>query len=402
VKKSLLKLSFLFPFFQIFLLCSLAFGQAKEMLSKNGFQVLQEKDGRVWVKGKSPVLKGQSLVFVRVIPALDEFEVIAEGQVEKIFENQFILQINLDSMEKFPAKNDYALLLGDPKSFTAIPDKVPPKNPELTVDRPEDPEPGYIEFAYLDNRGNMLSDSPNQANRYKQFNKYTFKGFHFEWFMDFASNYGLSFDSLSGTIPVEDYYRNQLPSDQTQFKFRILYRTKKRPLEKWRNTFFFENLAEEFKTTNDDEYVLPSKSSGMGLGWNFSYEPGQMLLTSAKTKFQFNKVTFGLTYYPVFKATDGLVSRGTAGAGSSRLQYSLAVTEMFYLPFVPWVKRYFVTLGYEVTDSTLAFTGKTISEAGGVYTIPEGQTYGEKSSAVTILIGVQFEDMIGKIFKPRN
>lgn len=371
-------------------------------LSKGGFPIASEKDHSYFIQPSMPLSKDSHFLIVRVKDDKDDFEVIANGTIESAENQGYWLAIESKDLKKLPVKGDFAVLLGAPKVFDIKPQLKPTINFNLSNAPPEDLERGYLQLGYTFYEGSLSANSSTRANSYKNISQYRFQGFELDWFLDFLPNYGITIKSFGGSVPVRSYYLNDIPSSYSRLNMRLNYRTKVSK-NKLRWTFFVDSLYEDFNTSNPDEYLLSSKETSLGAGATLAYEPRYFLLPyQKKSEFVFQRFFVSAVYYPKVQVQDSIVSRGSDSVGSSRWDLGVGATFLFNLSWVPWVKRYYLEAGYNVSETSLKFSGPTQSESGGIYTVPQGGTGSEKDQYWYIQIGVRYEDFIGHLFKPRN
>lgn len=370
-------------------------------LSKGGFPILSEKDKSYFVQSSVPLSKDSRFIIVRIKEDKSDFEVIANAKVQSLEKQGLWLVIADQDLKKLPMQGDFAVLMGEPKSFEKKNQLKPTLEYNLAQQDVEPLEPGYLQFGYTFFGGSYSSSSSTPANAFKNISQYSFQGFQIEWFVDFLPNYGITIKSFGGSVPVFSYYREEIPSSYSRLNLRFNYRTK-RFSNNLRGTVFIDSLYEEFKTDNPDENVLSSKETSMGLGGMLSFEPKPSLLSfSGKSEFVFQRLFLSAIYYPKVQAQDSVISRGTDSNGSMRWDAGIGTTFLFNLAWVPWVKRYYLEAGYNVSETNLKFSGPTSSESGGVI-IPQGGSGSEKDQYWYIQLGVRFDDVVGHALSPRN
>ncbi len=363
---------------------------------------MSEKNQSYFIKAPATLSTDSRFLIVRVKDDKNDFEVIADGKVHSVDKDGFWLSVNTSDMKKIPVKGDFAVSLGDPKVFEKKDQLKPTLDFKLKNGVVEPLEPGYLQLGYTFYQGSFSSNSSTRANSFKNINQYKFQGFQLEWFLDFLPNYGITLKSFGGNVPVTSYYLTDIPSSYSRLNLRLNYRTN-RSKSNLRWTFFIDSLYEEFKTDNPDEYLLSTKETSLGAGAMFAWEPRPSLLTfSGKSEFVFQRLFLTGIYYPKVQVQDSIVSRGTDSNGSSRWDLGVGSTFLFNLSWVPWVKRYYLEAGYNVSETSLKFSGATTSESGGVYVVPQGGSGSEKDQYLYIQVGVRFDDFIGHIFSPRN
>jgi len=342
-------------------------------------------------------VKDQNILTVRLNED-DEFEIIATGKVTSQKSGLTRIKIDGDSMRKRPRTDDYVVFLGPPMEFTAKKPKAEGAPFAMEQEPAEAPEPGYMSFLMMNASESLESASSNQANSYKIYKSIPLSGYSFEWFLDFLSNYGLRISTAKGALPITSYFRQSVDASINAFKFRLMYRLKKR--SNFRFTFYLDSGDESFQTSNTDEYIVSTELNVSKLGAVAAFEPGELLLTSPGTKFQWTDLKFDYSVIISGQGKDGLISRGGASqVQGSEMSLSTGVTA--YLPWMPWVKRYVLSIELYQGTRNFSFSGDTKSEANG-YLIPANGSYEEKFSGYRIWFGFRFEDVVGKTLKPKG
>lgn len=342
--------------------------------------------------------ENQYVVIVRHNPDDDEMEVISTGR----FKSRPREHILLDDLnfKKLPQAGDLVAKTGDPLKKKDEKAKAEPKNilPDAPTVSPL--EAGYIEFSYLTGHQNTLTESPNQANAYKQINNLSDSGFRLRWFLDFFPNYGIDYQTRSGQVPIQSYYRSDVSATLSEQLFRLNYRNSKIG-HSWRWNAFVESFSTEFQTNNPDEAVISTAAQGVGIGASLKYEPYSPLYSAKSTSMVVDGIGLEFSQSLMGTAVDALVSRGSSSR-VSRQSLSLVAGTTLYLPWVPYINRYFIEASYTTTNWSMAFSGPTRKEIGGPIEIPSGGTYAEKEKGWKILIGIRYDDLVGRIFKPKN
>ena len=166
-------------FFLNVIVVNYCLGQVSSDLKTKSIPVLSEKSGVVEIKQTSLSI-GQKMVFVRIVPDYDEFEIIAEGSVSANSNGKTQIKLNLNKLKKLPTKTDYAVMLGEPKNFS-----IPKTEPNQVVvaienDNVEEQEQGSILLFFPTNSGKLTASSSNLANSLKQVDALKTSGFGFE------------------------------------------------------------------------------------------------------------------------------------------------------------------------------------------------------------------------------
>lgn len=368
--------------------------------ARESVPVLKVTD-RVVIAPLNDALKpGQNVLIVRENPDDEEPDVIANGKVALIKDKFSFIRLDVDTLKKRPEKKDRIVLLGAPKIFSSRQDEGGKSNFVQENIPPEAQERGYIQLRYLHFAGQLDGESSTEANRYKNISSLPKTGWELEWFLDFLSSYGLSFGQLTGVVPIQSYYHNDVQAQYAQTYFKLMYRTQKK--YDLRGQFFLQSQNEEFSTQNPDDFILSTKTEAQLLGAALIYEPGDLLLRRERFAFQWSYLKLQAAMSLNVQATDGAVSRGTSSGGSAMRDLRLEAGATMWIPSVPWVKRYTLSLEGFHRQTDLKFSGPTRSENGGVYAIPENGTAQENETGWMLSIGVRFDDVIGAVFKPKD
>lgn len=344
-------------------------------------------------------VKDQNILTVRLNED-DEFEIIATGKVASQKSGRTRIRIDPDSMKKRPRTDDFVVFLGPPMDFTAKKPKAQSAPFVMEQEPAEGQESGYMSFLMMNATESLESASSNRANSYKIYKSIPLSGYSFEWFLDFLSNYGIRISTAKGALPITSYFRQSVDASLNTFKFRLMYRMKKR--SNFRFTFYLDSGDDSFKTSNTDEYIVSTDVNVSKLGAVAAFEPGELLLTSPSTKIQWTDLKVDYSFIISGQAKDGIVSRGAASqVQGSELSLSSGVTA--YLPWMPWVKRYVLSIELYQGTRNFSFSGEPKSELNGIYySIPANGSYAEKYSGYRIWFGLRFEDIVGKTLKPKG
>ncbi|MEK2687526.1 hypothetical protein [Bdellovibrio sp. GT3] len=367
-----------------------------DFIKKNAVPVRRVTDDVIFLPRSNRVGVGELVVILRVQG--DDVEVIARGNAETVQNNELLVVMDGKSITKIPKVRDLVVSLSKLKPAPEDPFfPQPPDNP--IVEKADPYEPGYIVFEMGSNQGHFESQSPNQANQYKIYD-YKFTEMHFLWYVDMFWRYGIEYQTSSANIPLQSYYREDRPTTAEETRMALHYRL----LPVWkelRPTLKLISLSSKFDTTNEDEYVVSSQASGMGLGANFHYLFSDNLFKTKKGfGWAFNRVYFDMNYFPSYSVSDGEVSRGSSSSGTL-MELKVGATALFYVPFIPWLKRYSVDVSYGMSQSQVTFSGDVKNATDGAYDIPPGQSYNESQSYIKIMLGLRLDDFISNIMKSR-
>lgn len=367
-----------------------------DFIKKNAVPIRRMNDDVLILPRTNRVRAGELIVVLRVIG--EDVEVIARGSVESVQNNELLAILDGPSITKMPKAKDLVVSLSRLKP---LPSEAPvPENEYKVPEETPDPyEPGYMIFEMGPYNGHFESQSPNNANKYKVFD-FKYVETHFLWYVDFLWRYGIEYQTSGGNIPLKSYNRQEQATTAKETRIALHYRL----LPIWkelRPTLKLISLNSEFKTTNDDEYVVSSNASGLGLGVNFHYLFGDNIYqTSNAFGWSFNRIYVDVSYFPTYSVSDSLVQRGASSSGSM-YELKAGATMLFYVKAIPWFKRYSLDVSYTMSQSQVSFSGEVKNAADGVYNIPQGQSYSESQSAIRIMLGLRLDDFISKLMKPR-
>lgn len=369
-------------------------------LEGRSLRITGEKDRDFEVTAPAGAKAGQNVLIVRPTDD-DDPEVIANGKLRG--GPRWRIEVDWEHLKKRPEPGDYAVLLGEPKKFPDPPGKLSSSPTDFTMEKAPPVEPGYIRLGLTRWSAKLSSGNPDPSNRadsLKNIGRYDMTGFELEWFLDFLPNYGLLLGKSSQGVPVKTYARESVAAESDRTDLRFLYRnTKIGRRSRW--MLGLATRMDHFTTENPDEWILSSSATLIGVGASFAYEPGEALLVSRRSTMRWHSAGIGLTYFPLVTASDAAVRRGESSGGSVADELRVFSEWSFYLPWMPYLKRYFLRLDYVIENDRFKFHGATKND-GNFYDIPEGGTYDEKRQGLLLTVGWRFEDNIGKIFKPRN
>ncbi|CAE80793.1 hypothetical protein predicted by Glimmer/Critica [Bdellovibrio bacteriovorus HD100] len=385
-------------FFSIFIFANVCFASIinPDVIRKNSVPIIGVNDDVVIVASTPLVRVGDLVVIARIKD--DDIEVISRGSVENIQDGKFLILLDSKTITKFPKVRDRVVSLARLQEKKYDEPEVPPIG-GLQPDEPDPYEQGYVQLDFGPYQGKIESASPNQANQYKTF-EHNFMDTHLMWYFDFLWRIGLEYRSSGGSVPVKSYNREEKQTTYRESMIAIHYRF----LPIWkelRPTLKLVTKSTDFKTANDDEYVLSSAGSGMGLGANFHYLFGPNIFNSEKSfDWSFNRIYFDLTYFPSYSMKDSGVTRGDSSTGTA-MELSLGATTLVHMGFIPFFKRFSVDVSTGMSSSQVTFSGAPTNAPDGFYSIPEGGTYKESQNFIRIMIGLRMEDYVGKMLKPR-
>jgi hypothetical protein len=373
-----------------------------QAIKQKGFRVIKESNGNVIINAPNLAV-GQKIIFVRIVPELEELETISQGNIKRSTDKLSLVELDREKIEKFPKAGDYAVFMGEPKKFIDPPQPLGKEGYSTSVKVAEDYERGYAQLGFITNDGSLLSTSTTRANSYKNITKYTYKGLAFAWHPEFLPNYGIEYKQVEGPVPVIDYYEIVQPSSFATSQLRLSYRNQLGPAKiRWK--IFLQSSSSEFKTLNGDEYVLASKQTALGLGGLVGYEFNEPLPLNATAFYgQPGTITVEAYYEPNLIIADSVaVSRGTTSTGSHQQGYAVSYTHLFYIEKIPWFKRFFIEIKYATSETKLSFQGKPKNPTENFYEIPENGEGTESEKIVSVNLGLRFEDWFGASLKPRS
>lgn len=361
--------------------------------------VVARKGNSIVVKNNSRFKKGDKVLFLR--PTKNNFDILARGVVNKIETAQVEIELEKESVMKQPQEEDLTVLLDKP--YVAPPKTFPePPQPALSTEDPDNPgDPGYIELLSGAYESSMASESAIPVNQSKRVGSYRFRNFRFTWFFEYYWRLGIEYEKLDGNFPTSTYFRQRVNSAQKYSRYGLSLRSRKFFKDRLRYTFQYLILKDVFETDNRDENLLTTSVSGAGLSQSIDWELESPIWTSKKRfDMKVQKIFVNLTLYPTLVGQDGLISRGGSG-GSYGYEYRVGLHSLMYVPWIPIFKRWLVDAHIGQTLYQFKFSGPTVSEANGIYNIPEGSSAKESRFFIFLGLGIRFDDFISKFFKPK-
>lgn len=370
------------------------------LLLKSGLRIQSDAEDIFEVEDQKGALKtGSKVLFVRT--SKDEFEIMARGKVEGRVNNKALITIESGSLIKRPLPGDLVVSLGSPWKPGGGETETLSEAPVLTEEPPLPGDPGYLEFTFGRVLAEARADTPNAANAYKQIPTFESTYWRFVWFIEFAWRLGFEAEFFNGSVPTYSYFRREEQTSLNFTRFSVNFRTRKMWSDRLRWTFKAISSSNEFQTTNTDEALIGSVYSGFGPGVRLDYEVVAPTWTSeGGFGVRLQNVFVEADYFPILDAKDTTLSRGTS-AGSSSYSWRIGTSLLLDFKWFFWFRRMTLqaTMGELVYD--LKFTGPTISETGGIYTIPEGGNYKESLKFIFLSVGFRMDDYIGRFFMPR-
>ena len=188
----------------------------------------------------------------------------------------------------------------------------------------------------------------------------------------------------------------------TETNMSLHYRFHKILNNKLRFTLKLNSLVNEFITQNDDNYLLSSRSAGMGMGARLSWE---FLETTWSTEsyqpFAIQQIIYDYDIYPKYEVQDIDYPRGQSSKGSTLTQWQLTVSTLVYLKWMIFFKRYVVDLSYGKSQSNLMFHGEPFDMTDSFSKIQPDGHYTESYNYLRVSIGLRMDDLLGRLLKPR-
>lgn len=365
-----------------------------EQIIKESLPIHQIKNDIVLVKINARLKLNQEIIVIRLYE--DNVEVVAIGEIQGQQDQFWLIALNPKESKGLPTTKDRLLPI---EKLNQPLKKSPIVLSKTSFAKSADTyrESGYIEFGRL----NLIGDSALQtdilANQYKQFS-YQFNQSHFLWYFDFLWRAGIFYSSQSSDVPVIGYDRFAKATQLNEERFELRFR-----LAPWIGSFKshlkFINYSQSFDTTNEDEYILSTKSTGTGFGLYNYYEFSPSLWQAQQgIDFKWHRIYLDFNHISL-STQDGLVSRGK-GAGTLQ-EVELGTQLLLGTNWFPWFNRVFVDFAYFNNAAKVAFTGPTQSAADGFYLIPESGQSQEINQGYRIRFGWRFDDYISQIFKSR-
>jgi hypothetical protein len=379
-----------------------------EEIMKSSMKVIKEDEGVVSMTppGNHSFAQGTQMLFFRKKGS--RLEMIATGKVlteetdVKTHQFQIKVELDKDTIIKYPIEGDYAAPLADPTASNEankkdendylLPEEPPPAKPNH--------RPGYLEAGAGLLYGQLTSTSTTVANDAKASSAYRFKNVHFAYFSELVP-FGLELDSHGGSFPTSTFYHKVVASSESVSILGIHYRFEPILNKKLEFVAKVSSLSDQFTTDNKDENLLSTKVSGMGLGLrlNFNLEKPNWKPQKGESFLTLQAITAEAVYYPMLTASDTLVSRGTDSGGSTGMQLRISTTLLAYLNFIPVLKRWVFQGSYGFRSYNLKFSGPTVSEnVLNPITIPQGTHATEKESDLRFFLGVRFDDPLKSLF----
>jgi hypothetical protein len=163
-------------------------------------------------------------------------------------------------------------------------------------------------------------------------------------------------------------------------------------------------LSDQFTTENQDENLLTTRTTGLGVGLRMNLNFLKNTWSPMKGEFflRLQGVSLEGVYYPSLNAEDEGVSRGTNSIGSSGYSLRVAATALAWFEFIPIFKRWVVQGSYGFRNYSLKFGGPTTPESvPSPVVIPEGGGATEREGDLRFFVGIRFDDPVKLILKDK-
>jgi hypothetical protein len=385
--------------------------QKAEEVIKKSMRVLKEEEG---VVALTLLPNGQALanktlvIFFRRKRA--RMEIVANGVVTGERKNakgvgEILVDIDRDTIVKYPEKGDFALPLADPNALGDgdKKDQFDYLVPEEAKIKKENDRPGYLEFGMGLMFGTLNSDSSDTANDDKKTSGYRFKDVHLAYYSEYVP-LGFDLDTHSGNFPTSTYGNTVVNSSESVSNLAFAYRFPTLLDHKLSALLKINFLSDQFTTDNSDEHVLNTKITGMGFGLrvNYDFVSPVWVPEHAKVAFAFQQLFAEFYDYPSLSAVDSGVVRGTSSVGSTGTQSRLGFTSLAYFKFIPIFKRFVFQGSYGVRTYDLKFQGaSTVSPLQG-FSIPQNGMSHESESDFRFFVGIRIDDPLKLLLAPNK
>lgn len=380
-----------------------------EEIIKTAMRVIREDEGEVSLTlpgGHSFAENTQILFFRRKGHRLDVIatgKVLTEATDPKTGKLELKVELDKDSVIKYPVEGDYAAPLSDPNALGDGAKKdqndflLPEEDPGLRVND----RPGYLEVGMGGLLGSLSSTSSTVANIEKKVSSYRFSNFHIAYFSDFFP-IGITLDTHSGRFPTSTYYSDLVTSDESVSVLGFHYRLPPVLNQKLEFSLRVDMLNDRFSTDNTDENLLTTEVGAVGFGTRvrYSFEP---LLWKPGKKQSFGivlqAITADMVYYPMLNAQDIGVSRGSNSPESSGYRARIGATFLAWAGFIPLFKRWIFDCSYGFRSYGLNFSGPvTLESVPAPVPIPEGTRATEREGDFRFFFGFRIDDPIRSLF----
>ena len=387
-------------------------GPKMERILRSAMKVVSESDGvvRVELPGNHSLANGTQILFFRKKGIrLDMIATgLVKGETPAPNGQAFILQVDLDkdSILKYPREGDFAAPMADPNAFGAGDKKeqfdfLMPIEPEVSEHHDL---PGYFEGALGLFYGNLTSTTNSVVNESKASTGYRFAPIHFGYFFNFAP-VGIEYDRFNGNFPTRTFQGVKVTSSETVSHLTFNYRfgpfIKKR-LELQAQAVL---LSRDFTTDNPDESLISSKMTGLGLGGRMVYwfKKPNWVRERGESFLSLDQFFISAHYYPSVSVSDLTISRGTESPGSTAYDARVGLSLIAYFNFIPFFHRWFAQASAGYLSSSLKFTGATVhSNQPFPPTIAEGSRATESEVDVRFLFGFRIDDPISLLFSNKK
>jgi hypothetical protein len=383
-----------------------------ERILKTAMKVVSEAEGIVKVElpGNHSLANGTQILFFRKKGIrLDMIATgLVKGETPAPSGQAFMLQVELDkeSILKYPREGDFAAPMADPNAFGAGEKKeqfdfLMPIEPEVSEHHDL---PGYFDGALGLFYGSLSSTSSSVVNEAKASRGYRFSPLHFGYFFNFAP-IGLEYDRFNGNFPTRTFQGTKVASSETVSHLTFTYRfgpfLKKR-LELQAQAV---SMSRDFTTDNSDESLISSKISGMGVGGRVVYwfKKPNWVRERGESFLSLDQFFISAHYYPMVSVSDLTISRGTDSPGSMAYDARVGLSLVAYFNFIPFFHRWFAQASAGYMGSSLKFSGTTVhSNQTFPVQIPENSRATETEVDVRFLFGFRIDDPISLFFSNKK
>ncbi|MBS1959192.1 MAG: hypothetical protein JST80_06975 [Bdellovibrionales bacterium] len=387
-----------------------------EEVERTALHVKSEDEGLAYlnlIDNHSYATKSQFIFFRRRGTRL---QMIAAGLVEgervnpKDNQKELIINVDKDSIVKYPLVGDIAVPIADPMASN-IGEKHENSNTPTVQDPKETDEklPGYLQFGIGLMSGKLASDADPQQGGGKNSTPYRFKNMNFTYYSGLFP-IGVSYDSHAGDLPTLTHSLAIVKSSESVSHLNFYYRFN--PV--FSKKLFFSArvfmLSDSLVTDNTGSELFSTEISAMGLGLRAEYQlasPVWKPKNEGSVGFQLQGLYGEFGFSPLVNAKDSpasasMPSRGTTSGGSSMMEYRLGGDLLMWFGFVPIIKRWVLEGSYGARKYSLAFQGSTVSEVGNPITLPQGLSAHESETDYRFFFGFRFADPIEGIFSKGN
>ncbi len=379
-----------------------------EEILKTAMRVIREEEGVVSVSSsrEHSLAVDTPMLFFRKKGS--RLEMIARGKMltesvdPKTKKLIYQIELDKDSVIKYPHEGDFAALLSDPIADGSG-DKKENNDfllPDEDQNKRENDRPGYMEYGLGLMIGSLTTDTNTTANVAKRSSAYRFKNSQFSYYSEYFP-IGIERVEHGGVFPTSTYESERVSSSETVSWMGVYYRFPPVFDKKLEFSASFHSLSDQFDTGNADQNLLATKVSAMGVGGRARYQWVSPVWKPAKGEFfmRLQSVQIEGMYYPILTATDGGVSRGSDSSGSNGYQVRAGATLLAWIQFIPWFKRWVAHGSVGMRAYSLKFSGDPVqSTALGSEVIDPGTRANEREIDFRFFVGIRIDDPIKSLF----